>query len=72
MKVFLNKQKPKIIQYRKYKEFTNEAFMSELESALSSFSQISFRTFKSTVDNILAKHAPMKKRCPGKSSFIHK
>ena len=35
MKVFYNKQKPKIIQYRKYKDFSNEAFMHELESALS-------------------------------------
>ena len=56
------KQKPKIIQYRKYKDFSNEAFMYELENALSRFSQISFKTFKSTVDNILQKHAPIKKR----------
>ena len=62
MKVFYNKQKPKIIQYRKYNGFSNEAFMHELESALASFSQISFGTFKSTVDNILQKHAPIKKR----------
>ena len=36
--------------------------MYELENALSRFSQISFKTFKSTVDNILQKHAPIKKR----------
>ena len=71
MKVFYNKQKPKIIQYRKYKDFSNEAFVHELESALSRFSQISFGTFKSTFDNIPQKHAPIKKRCPGKSTFIH-
>ena len=59
MKVFYNKQKPKIIQYRKYKGFSNEAFMHELESALARFSQVSFGTFKSTVDNILQKHAPI-------------
>ena len=35
--------------------------MHELESALARFSQISFGTFKSTVDNILQKHAPIKK-----------
>ena len=40
MKVFYNKQKPKIIQYRKDKGFSNEAFMHELESALARFSQI--------------------------------
>ena len=34
MKVYYNKQKPKIIQYREYKDFSNEAFMHELESAL--------------------------------------
>ena len=62
MKVFYNKQKPKIIQYRKYKDFSNEAFMHKLESALPRFSQILFETFKSTVDDILQKHAPIKKR----------
>ena len=73
MKVFYNKQKPKIIQYRKYKGFSNEAFMHELESALARFSQISFGTFKSTVDNILQKHAPIKKRYvrANQASFIN-
>ena len=50
MKVFCNKQKPKIIQYKKYTGFSNEAFIHELESALARFSQISFGTFKSTVE----------------------
>ena len=62
MTVFYNKQKPKIIQYRKFKDFLNEVFMHELESTFSRFSQISFGTFKSTLDNILDKHAPIKKR----------
>ena len=62
MIVFYNIQKRKIIQYRKYKDFSNEAFMHEIQSALSRFSQISFGTFKNTVDNILQKHAPIKKR----------
>ena len=56
MKVFHNKQKSKIIQYRKYKSFSNEAFMHELESALARFSQISFGIFKSTVDDILIRY----------------
>ena len=38
-KVFYSKQKPKIIQYRKYKDFSNEPFMHDLESALSRFSR---------------------------------
>ena len=62
IKVFYNKQKPKIVQYRKYKGFFNEAFMHELGRALARFSQISLGTFKSTVDNILKKHALIKKR----------
>ena len=62
MTVFYNKQKPKIIQYRKFKDFLNEVFMHELESTFSRFSQISFGTFRSTLDNILEKHAPIKKR----------
>ena len=40
MKVFYNQQKPKKIQYRKYKDFSIEALMHELESALPSFCQI--------------------------------
>ena len=73
MKVFYNKQKPKIMQYRKYKGFSNEAFMHELESALARFYQILFGTFKSTVDNILQKHAPTKKRYvrANQASFIN-
>ena len=71
--MFYNKQKPKIIQYRKYKDFSNAAFMHELENALLRFSQISFGTFKSTVDNILQKHAPIKKRYvrANQASFIN-
>ena len=70
-KVFYNKQKPKIVQYRKYKDFSNEAFMHELESTLSrfspwnTFSLISFGTFQSTVDNILQKHGPIKRDMSG-------
>ena len=45
--------------------------MNELDSALARFSQISFGTF--TVDNILQKHAPIKKRyvLANQSSFIN-
>ena len=73
MRVFYNKQKPKIIQYTKYKGFSNEVYMHELKSALAIFSLISFGTFKSTVDNILQKHAPIKKRYvrANQGSFIN-
>ena len=47
--------------------------MHELESTFSRFSQISFGTFKSTLDNILQKHAPIKKRYvrANQASFIN-
>ena len=47
--------------------------MNELESALARFSQILFGTFESTVDNILQKHAPIKKRYvrENQASFIN-
>ena len=44
-----NKQKPKVTQYREYKDFLNEPFMHELKSTSSSFCQFLFGTFKSTV-----------------------
>ena len=34
MKVFYKKQKPKIIQYRSYKNFYNQVFQRELNSEL--------------------------------------
>ena len=73
MKVFYNKQKPKVMQNRKYKDFSNVDFMHELESVLSCFSQILFGTFKSTVDNTLQKHAPIKKRYvqANQASFVN-
>ena len=48
--------------------------MHKLESAFARFSQISFGTFKSTVDNILQKHAPIKKRYvrANQASFINR
>ena len=62
MKLFYIKQKPKVIHYKNYKDFSHEDFMHELEITLSSFFQILFWTFKSTADNILQKYAPIKKR----------
>ena len=34
MKIFYKKQKPKIIQYRGYKNFDNQAFQRQLNSEL--------------------------------------
>ena len=38
MKIFYNKQKPKIFQSRKNKDFSNEALMHELERFIEIFS----------------------------------
>lgn len=62
MMMFNNKQNPKVIQYRKHKDFFNEVFMHELESTLLSFPQISFGRFKSTGANALQKNALIIKR----------
>lgn len=62
MMMFNNKQNPKVIQYRKHKDFFNEVFMHELESTLLSFSQISLGRFKSTGANALQKNALIIKR----------
>ena len=73
MMMFNNKQNPKVIQYRKHKDFFNEVFMHELESTLLSFSQIPIGMFKNTVYSILQKKDSYKREmCTGKSSFIHK
>ena len=47
--------------------------MNKFESALARFSEISFGAFKSTADNILQKHAPIKKRYvrANQASFIN-
>ena len=34
MVVFFNRQKSRVIQYRKYKDFSNEAFMHKLKCTL--------------------------------------
>ena len=72
MKAFYNKQKLKVIQYRKHENFSNEAFI-RTGKYLSCFCQILFVRFRSTVDNILQKHAPMKKRYvqENQASFIN-
>ena len=71
-KVIYHKQIPKVIQYRKYKNFSNEVFMHELKSTLSIFSHISVKIYKTTVDNILKKHAPIKRDTSGQICSSHK
>ena len=66
MKVFYKKQKPNIIKYRSYRNFDNEAFISNLRFTFSETCNeneiLSFKTFKNIVDHTLETQAPLKKR----------
>ena len=65
MKVFYKKQKSNIIKYRSYRNFDNQAFISNLRVAFSEICNenelLSFKTFKNIVDHTLETHAPLKK-----------
>ena len=76
LKVYYSKQNPKIIQYRYYKNFTNERFMRDLLRELS-FQNVQpheFDKFKSIGSKLLNSHAPLKEkyiRC-NQSVFMNK
>ena len=67
MKVFYKKQRPKIVRYRNYRNFGNELFIDEVKNSIEQEycqnQSLEFGYFKKKVDNILQKHAPLKKRC---------
>ena len=54
------KQKPKIIAYRDYKKFDNNAFRHDIKKR--SFNTADLKTFKETVFCIFNKHALMKRK----------
>ena len=58
------KQKPKVVFYRKYKNFGNYLFRSELENESSNYdiNNMEYNTFLRTFLKILGKYAPMKKK----------
>ena len=56
------KQKPLVVTYRNYKNFSNETFRTELLSAMERYSNISFADFHSEFLYLLGKHALVKKR----------
>ena len=64
MKATFNKQIPKILNYRNYKNFNNVMFRNNLLHELSKigFPHISCEKFESIFMNILNIHAPVKKR----------
>ena len=65
MKMYYSKQKPTIIHYRKFKDFSNDLFMKDLQTLLTkSFNEeaIPFQALRESVNVTLKKHAPTKKR----------
>ena len=65
MKMYHCKQRPSVITYRKFKNFSNIEFMKDLEEHLTKFEHfdnIPSNLFKETVNITLEKHAPTKKK----------
>ena len=65
MKMYHCKQRPSVITYRKFKKFSNIEFMKDLEEHLTKFehfNNIPSNLFNETVNTILEKHAPTKKK----------
>ena len=60
MKVFYKKQKPKIIQYRSYKNFYSQVYQRELNSELLKIdlNKAELTEFTELFLSILDKHAP--------------
>ena len=64
MKINYFKQKPSVITYRKFKIFSNIAFVKDLDKHLAKFEHldnIPFNLCKETMNITLDKHAPTKK-----------
>ena len=76
LKIFYAKQKPRIINYRDYKNFNNITFRMDLlkELSLSKLHKGDLDKFKFIVNDLLESHAPMKEKCIRRSqaSFMNK
>ena len=77
MKVFYKKQKPTIITYRSYKNFSNEVFMADFQNRISQVTSenndLEFDILKAVLNEAIQKHAPIKQAiCSCKSSCFHK
>ena len=64
MEIYFRKQKPKIINYRNYKNFTSEIFRKDLQIALNRYNikVLECSDFESIFMDTLNKHAPLKQR----------
>ena len=64
IKVFYKKQKPTIITYRSYKNFSNEVFMADFQNRISQVASenndLEFDIFKAVLNQAIQKHAPIK------------
>ena len=76
LKLHYKKQKPKIIQYRKYKNFSNDSFKSDLNNELLNYNlkNIEYSTFHKICLKVLNKHAPIKQKYirANNSNFMNK
>ena len=78
MKVFYKKQKPTIITYRSYKNFSNEVFMADFQNKISQVTSenndLEFDIFKAILNQAIQKHAPINQRYvrANKAPFINK
>ena len=78
MKVFYKKQKPTIITYRSYKNFSNEVFMADFQNRISQVTSenndLEFDIFKAVLNQAIQKHAPIKQRYvrANQAPFINK
>ena len=64
-KIHYKKQKPLVIKYRDYKNFSNETFQTDFLSAMERYKNISFADFHAEFLCLLGKDAPVKKRYIG-------
>ena len=62
MKAYSPKLRPKLVNYRDFKKFSNEAFRDELLTNLC-HSGPNYDDFIKLVNRVLDRHAPQKKRC---------
>ena len=66
MKVFYKKQKPTIITYRSYKNFSNEVFMADFQNRISQVTSenndLEFDIFEAVLNQAIQKQAPIKQR----------
>ena len=62
LKIFYQKQKPKIIQYKRYKTFNGQLFRIELDKELSKIdlNNAELAEFHNEFLSVLNKHAPIK------------